>query len=438
MKKALKKIIKKLLPLQFYNDLVPYLWHLPKAILSNIVFDFPSRKLRVIGIAGTKGKSTTTYLINQFLESLKFKTAILSTTTVKIGEIERLNEFKMTSVDSWELQKFLRKAVEENCQFVVLEVSSHALKQFRTFGINFEIVVLTNLMSDHLEYHRDTKDYQKTHRKLITKNSKVLVLNNDDENLEDFKKIYLKQVSFGLNSGSSLLVKSHTIDKTGAVFSLIYSGESFGENKPGELGEFSSPLIGRFNLFNVLAALSTIIALGFDILKLKDSVENLQAAPGRVEKIENNLGIEILVDYAHSPDSLENLLGALKPNLKGRLIAVFGATGERDPAKRPIMGEILAKYCDHVFVTNDDPYGEDPEKIAFQLIGGLIESGKIGEEDYEKILDRKEAIKNAILTAKRGDTVVIMGKGSEQWQVFKNLKIPWDDRKVVREVLSES
>lgn len=440
MKAIFKKAIKKFLPARIYNELTPYFFHLPKAVLANLVFGFPGRKIRVIGIAGTKGKSTTAYLVNQLLESLGFRTAILSTTTVKIGQDERLNDFKMTSVDAWDLQKFLSRAVKENCQFAVLETSSHALKQFRTWGVRFEVAVLTNMMPDHQEYHKSVDDYTFSHKKMLDPKTKVLVLNGDDVNLEPFKKLDIKQLGFGLHPGNSFRAKDIAIDESGAKLKLVFSGRE-------QL--FSTSLPGKFNLYNVLAALSAIQALELDVSQLEKVVKELRAAPGRVEKISNNLGIEIIVDYAHSPDSFENLFSAIKPYVKGKLIAVTGACGERDATKRPIMGRILANYCDLVVITNDDPYGEDPEKIARELISGLIENvtfievnpeaetSSLRNKNYWKILDRKSAIKKAIQLAKKGDTIVILGKGSEQWQMFKDSKVPWDDRKVTREILEE-
>ncbi len=429
MKKLVRHLIKTILPRQLYNDLAPYFFHLPKAVLANLIFGFPGKKIRVIGVAGTKGKSTTTYLINQLLEALGFRTAILSTTTVKIGQNEQLNDFKMTSVDSWDLQRFLKKAIRENCQFVVLETSSHALKQFRTWGVEFEVAVLTNMMPDHQEYHKSVDDYTFSHKKMITRKTRVLVLNGDDQNLDPFRKLDVKQISFGLNAGNSFFAKDVEINENGAKFSLVFNNHK---------QIFSIGLPGKFNLYNVLAALSVIQALELDTANLEKPVKELRAAPGRVEKISNNLGIEIIVDYAHSPDSFENLFSAIKPYVKGKLIAVTGACGERDATKRPIMGNILTHYCDLTVITNDDPYGEDPEKIARELIVGLTTDSKWQiEENYWKILDRREAIKKAIQLSRKGDTIVILGKGSEQWQMFKDLKIPWDDRKVTREILEE-
>ena len=412
MKHLFRKIAKKFLSPRLYNDLAPYLFHLPKAVIASFVYGFPAGKTRIIGVAGTKGKSTTTYLISQLLESLGFETAVLSTTTIKIGKNEKLNNLKMTTSDAVFLQKFIKQAIESGCGFVILETSSHALKQFRTWGLSFELVVLTNMMPDHQEYHKSVEEYSLSHKKMIGPKTKTLVLNGDDPSLESFKKMDVKQTSFGLNSGVTLYAKDYEINQNGLNFKLVFSGkEEF----------FSAPLPGKFNLYNVLAALAAVHALGFEIAELKEAVLNLKPAPGRVEKVENLKEIEIIVDYAHSPDSFENLFSAVKPYLKKKLISVTGACGERDASKRPVMGKILAEYSDLVVITN-----------------GLEESGKFRlNKNYWKILDRKSAIKKSIELAKKGDTIVILGKGAEQWQMFKDSKIPWDDREIVKEALEE-
>ncbi|MEW5805566.1 MAG: UDP-N-acetylmuramoyl-L-alanyl-D-glutamate--2,6-diaminopimelate ligase [Patescibacteria group bacterium] len=419
MKKIIKKAIKIFLPERFYNSLTAYFWHLPKAVLANIFYRFPAKKLRVVGVAGTKGKSTTSYLISQLLESQGKKIALISTTTIKIGGEEKLNDLKMTSADSWYLQKFLSQAVREKCEFVVLETSSHALKQFRTRGIYFEIALLTNLTPDHQEYHSSPEDYIFTHKKMISKKTKALVFNSDDSYLEPFKKIPVKKISFGLDRESDLQAEKIQAEKSGSKLELGFDSNRL---------KLQIPLPGKFNVYNVLAALSALYGLGFDLTKLVNSVSGLKPAPGRVEKIPNSLGIEIIVDYAHSPESFENFFSAIKPYVKNHLIAATGACGERDASKRPIMGNILSKYCDYAVITNDDPFSEDPEKIARELISGI-------SIEHEKILDRKQAIQKAIKIAQKGDTVVVLGKGAEQWQVFKDKKIPWDDREVIRQII---
>lgn len=429
MKNFIKGIIKRFLPKNLYNDLTPYFVHLPKAVLANFVFGFPSKKIKIIGVAGTKGKSTTAYLISQLLEALGQKTALISTTSVKIGEEEKLNPYKMTSVGAWDLQAFLKEAVLKGCDFAILETSSHALKQFRTWGVDFNLAVLTNMMPDHQEYHKSIEDYSLSHLKMISQKTRALVLNYDDPNLQPFRELVVRKIGFGFDQQADLLMKNFDISDSGSWLEVFWEKHQ---------ARFVTKFLGKFNLYNLTAALATVYALGFDIKKLVGKTESLKPAPGRAEKIINNKGFEVLVDYAHSPDSFENLLSALRPYVKGRLIAVTGACGERDASKRPEMGKILANYCDFCVITNDDPYGEDEEKIAKELIAGLIGSGKFKEnQNWWKVLDRRQAIKRGFELAQKNDTVVIMGKGAEQWQVFKDKKIPWDDRLVAREELEK-
>lgn len=429
MKNFIKGIIKRFLPKNLYNDLTPYFVHLPKAVLANFVFGFPSKKIKIIGVAGTKGKSTTAYLISQLLEALGQKTALISTTSVKIGEEEKLNPYKMTSVGAWDLQAFLKEAVLKGCDFAILETSSHALKQFRTWGVDFNLAVLTNMMPDHQEYHKSIEDYSLSHLKMISQKTRALVLNYDDPNLRPFRELVVRKIGFGFDQQADLLMKNFDISDSGSWLEVFWEKNQV---------RFVTKFLGKFNLYNLAAALAAVYALGFDIKKLVGKTESLKPAPGRVEKIVNNKGFEVLVDYAHSPDSFENLLSALRPYVKGRLIAVTGACGERDASKRPEMGKILANYCDFCVITNDDPYGEDEEKIAKELIAGLVESGKFKEnQNWWKVLDRRQAIKKGFVLAQKNDAVVIMGKGAEQWQVFKDKKIPWDDRKVAREELEK-
>lgn len=419
------KTLKKLIP----RVMIDYLWHLPIELFSAIRFGFPARKLTVIGVAGTKGKSTTVYLISQLLEKLGEKTVVFSTTTIKIGEKENLNDKKMTTVSHGFLQKLLKEAVQRGCSFAVLEVSSHGLKQFRTFGIQFDYVVLTNLAPDHLEYHKTGKDYQMTHKRMIGKKTKVLVLNADDEHLEPFRKIKRENLTFGFQESADIRVSNLSMEKNGSRVTVSRDELQY---------SFMLPLSGKFNVYNALASFTVLLAVGKDAGQISGFMSELKAAPGRLEQIENERGIEIYVDYAHSPESFENVFSAIKPYVQNRLIAVTGACGERDKTKRPIMGEILAKYCDFVVVTNDDPFGEDPEMIAAGLIKGLNRSKKMKQgETFWKILDRREGVRKGIELAKPKDTVMVLGKGAEQWQVFKDKKIPWDDRKVIREILSE-
>lgn len=416
------EFIRKIVPKNLKN----YLWHFPKAVIANIVYGFPARKIKVIGVAGTKGKTTTSYLISQLLESYGKKTALISTAVIKVGGQEKLNDLKMTSPSSFYIQKFLKEAVSKSCDYLVLETSSHALKQFRTWGIDFEAVVITNLIPDHLEYHKTKEDYILTHKKMISKKTKVLVLNNDDEYSNDFKNLNVFKILIGEKSTSNLKLEDYSFSENGSKIVFSYQDKEY---------NCFLPLIGKFNIYNFLSAVGCLNGLGFEIDNLGEKSLKLKPAPGRNEIIYYN-NFTVIVDYAHSPESFESFFRAIKPFIKGKLIVVTGACGERDRNKRPKMGELLAFYSDLVVITNDDPYGEDPEQIAQDLILGLARSNKFQEsKNFWKILDRREGIKKGIDLAEKNDVVAILGKGSEQWQVFKNYKIPWDDRKIAKEII---
>ncbi len=270
------------------------------------------------------------------------------------------------------------------------------------------------------------EDYILTHKKMISKKTKVLVLNNDDEYSNDFKNLNVFKILIGEKSTSNLKLEDYSFSENGSKIVFSYQDKEY---------NCFLPLIGKFNIYNFLSAVGCLNGLGFKIDNLGEKSLKLKPAPGRNEIIYYN-NFTVIVDYAHSPESFESFFRAIKPFIKGKLIVVTGACGERDRNKRPKMGELLAFYSDLVVITNDDPYGEDPEQIAQDLILGLARSNKFQEsKNFWKILDRREGIKKGIDLAEKNDVVAILGKGSEQWQVFKNYKIPWDDRKIAKEII---
>lgn len=382
--------------------LINCFWHKPKAILTSFIFHHPAKNLINIGVLGTKGKTTTAYLMAEILNQAGLKTALISTAALKIGDKEQMNPYKMTTPSPQPLNLFIKKAKENGCQALVLEISSHAIKQSRVWGIPFKILVVTNLVPDHLEYHKNSKDYLKTHLNFLKKNKKaVIVFNQDDKCSEEIKNQFPKALPFSLNS--------HLREK---------------------LKTIKTQLLGDFNISNMLAAITAIQALNINFSVIKQVLENIRTIPGRMEFIENKLGYQIIVDYAHSPFSLIKVFQAIQSLKRGKIITVFGACGERDRNQRPMMGKILDQYSDYIIVTNDDPYSEDSEQIAQDLIKGIYSQDKV-----IKILDRKTAIQKALQIAQINDWVLILGKGAEQWQIFKDKKIPWDDRQIVKQIL---
>ncbi len=418
-----KNFIKKILPENF----ILCFWHYPKAVLAAFLYNFPAKKLIVIGVAGTKGKTTSCSLISQILEKGGKKTAVMSTAILKIGEKQELNKIKMTTPCSLFLQRFIKKAVKAGCRYLILETSSHALVQHRVFGIPYQVVVLTNMMPDHLEYHKTAKDYSESHKKMFTSKLKYLIINSDDFHLKSFLDLRVpnsQTITYGLKNKKTILAKDIYLNTKGSIFTIEMAQDSIKVNLP---------LLGKFNIYNALAGAAVGISQDINLTKIKNRLEKVNQIPGRVEKIDAQQNFEIIVDYAHSPESLDNFFKAILPLKKTRMITVFGACGERDARKRPLMGKIIAQNSDYIIITNDDPYGEDPEKIAKQVLAGI--ENKDFNRSLFKILDRKIAIKKAFTLAKQGDLVLILGKGAEQWQVFKDKKIPWDDRKIAKELV---
>ncbi len=413
--------LKKVVP----RSLVNVAWHLPKALLANILYGFPAQKIKVIAIAGTKGKTTTTYLTAQLLEASGERVALCSTALVKIGEDEQLNDLKMTTPSVFYLQGFLRKAVNAGCTYAVLEVSSHALKQFRVWGVPFEVVVLTNLSPDHLEYHKDARDYAETHWRLFGAQTRTVVLNGEDPDVAMFKEAAAKKVMVGTTVQDDLAVQNIHHEQGFMMATVHTQGQSM---------TLRQSLPGEFNIWNTAMALGVMSALGKDVRKAVEATTTLKSAPGRMETLTLDAPFSIVVDYAHSPASLEKFFAAVKPFVSNHLWVVMGACGERDPVQRPIMGRLLAESADGLIVTNDDPYGEDPEQIANQLIQGIQQAGRLeAGKSWWKVLDRRQAILQAMSMAGEGDVVAILGKGAEQWQVFADKKIPWDDRRIAAE-----
>lgn len=373
-------------------------------MLACLIYGFPGKKLTVIAVAGTKGKTSTAYFVSTLLGALDIHNALFSTAALKMRGAESLNALKLTTPTPFFLQKFLQEAAHKGCTHAVLEVSSHAISQHRIWGIPLHYVCITNLAPDHLEFHSDGKEYQHVHTKLITPRLQALILNADDPHLD--------------------LFKSFDVQKT------YWSMTSF---EAQEVRKQAKQLVGDYTLANALAAFTTTQSLGLPKEKILHALPLLKAAPGRMEKIECGQPFDVIVDYAHSPESLTAFFQSLKPLVKGKIITVFGACGDRDKRQRPVMGSILEQVCDSIIITNDDPYTENPENIANQVLAGIQLTANV-----LKILDRAEAIKKALSLAQQNDCVCILGKGAEQWQVFKNKKIPWDDRVVVKKLLEKN
>ena len=401
----MKRIIRKLIP-HFLLDWYHYLLAFAGAVFCG----FPSKKLTVIGVTGTDGKSTTVNLISKVLESSGEKVAVVSSISFKIGDKEIPNKLKMTMPGRFTIQKFLKQAIKEKCKYFVLEVSSEGIKQYRHKFIDFDIAVFTNLSPEHIESHKGFENYKKTKGKLFKETKEIHIINIDDENAQYFLQFPAKKkYTYGMEKGDINF-----------------------KNNP-----FDLKLIGDFNIYNALAAMCVGVSQDIDIKTIKLALESAEGIPGRMELVIKE-PFKVIVDYAVTPNAFEKVYKILKPKA-GKMICVFGACGGgRDKWKRPVLGGIAVKYCDEIILTNEDPYDENPQQIIEQIITG-IENISINQQNPHKsavlkILDRREAIKKALILAKSGDMVIITGKGCEPWMcVAGGKKIAWDDRQIIRE-----
>jgi len=403
----MKELLKKFIPPFLLNW-----YHYILALLGVIFYCFPSRKIKIIGVTGTNGKTTVVNLTTKILEEAGYKVASLSSIKFKIGEREWPNTLKMTMPGRFQIQKFLRQAVASGCKFAVLEVTSEGIKQHRHRFINFDTAVFTNLTPEHIEAHGGFENYKKAKGKLFQATKNIHIINIDDENANYLLQFPAKKkYTYGLNKGD-------------------INAKNF---------QFKLQLIGDFNVYNALAAACVGVSQGVNLEICKKVLEMVGSIPGRMEEVISQ-PFKVFVDYAFTPNALEKVyqtLNNLKPktyNLKPKLICVLGACGGgRDKWKRPVLGEIAAKYCDEVIVTNEDPYDENPYQILSMIKSGISKS-QFPTSNFYEILDRREAIRKSLALAKPGDVVIITGKGCEPWIcVAGGKKIPWDDREVVKE-----
>ena len=424
----MKKIIKAIVPSFLLNW-----YHLFWAWFWSLFYKNPSKKITLIGITGTKGKSSTIEITNAILEKAGHKTALSSSLRFKFDNESRTNNLKMTMPGKGFLQKFLYKALKNNCQVALIEVTSEGILQFREKFLDFDIKVFLNLQPEHLERHKGFENYKKAKGKFFKGSKKAThIINLDDKNTDYFLSFEAKEkIGFSLKENNPfkekvdkfIFVNSYQLSKKGIDFVLLPFQE-----------RLFSPLVGEFNLYNILAAISIALSLKVDLSTIKGALLSFKNIPGRFEVFEREY-FKVVLDYAHTPDSLEAVLKTIKQTfLPDYLICLSGAAGGgRDKWKRPKMGEILDKYCQKIILTNEDPYDENPEKIIEDIKRGIKNKEKI-----EEIISRREAIKRGIeLVQSRGNSVFgVLGKGSETQMVIKGgKKIPWSDKKIIKEFL---
>ncbi len=375
-------------------------------LFSNFIFNFPSKRLKIIGVTGTDGKTTTATLIYHILNNSGKKVGLISTVGAKIGNKKIDTGFHVTNPDSFSLQRILREMVNKKIEYVVLEVTSHGLDQNRNFGINFDIGVLTNITHEHLDYHKTFENYVAAKAKLFQK-SKICIIN----------KKYYKYFKKYINDGQKV---------------ILYTSKTL---KVDLINAIKNRFVEEYNLQNATAAVLVAKELGISGKKIIKAVKSFPGVEGRMQEVKNKLGIKIIVDFAHTPNALENVLLTLKKQkkTKNKLISVFGCAGERDIQKRPMMGEISSRIADISIFTAEDPRHEDVNNIISQMEKGIKNKKAI----YYKIPDRFEAIKFAIKLAKKGDIIVVCGKGHEKSMAFGNTEKPWSDVKAIKRLLND-
>lgn len=401
------------------------------AVFADHAYGYPSHEMKVIGITGTNGKTTTSYLIDKILSDRGHRTGLMGTIQMKIGD--RLYEVKNTTPDALDLQRNFRAMRAAAADYCVMEVSSHALAMGRVKGVRFRTAVFTNLTQDHLDYHKTMEAYRDAKTLLFSRlgntyaaaadERRFAVINRDDPAAEAMIAASAAHVvTYGLDAAADVRASDIQVHAGGTRFVVqSFAGDA----------EVSLQLVGKFSVYNALAALAAALCEGVPLHEAARSLEQVTGVAGRFEPVHEGQPFLVIVDYSHTPDSLENVLATISEFAEGHIYCVFGCGGDRDRTKRPIMGRIAAAYSDYVIVTSDNPRSEDPERILLDIETGISQEG-LPQHRYEKIVDRRQAIQKAVAMARPGDVVLIAGKGHETYQEIGGTRIEFDDRLVAK------
>ena len=381
----------------------------------------PAKNLKMMGVTGTNGKTTITHILKDIFDLAELECGMLGTVKNYLGNSETITS-SMTTPDAENLQYFLRRMSDNGLYSAVLEVSSHALEMNRTTGFKFDAGIFTNLTRDHLDFHHNFNDYANSKAKLFKqiKSDGVAVINGDDEYCGIMMKSCLSRiVTYGIKYKHMFHAKNIELSAKGTSFDLVYP--------EGEI-KIHSPLLGNFNVYNILAAFATAKSMGISAEEIQQAIAKTTGAPGRLEKVTPyNAEVSVIVDYAHTPDALQNVLETLRAVSDGKICTIVGAGGDRDRTKRPLMGEIAERFSDRVFVTSDNPRTEEPEEIIEDIVKGMNDEAK-----RTTIVDREQAIKEAIKTAQKDEIILIAGKGHEDYQIIGKKRTHFDDRELGR------
>ena len=393
------------------------------AKIASAFYGEPSKKFRLIGVTGTNGKTSSTYFMETILRGLGRKTGVIGTVGITVdGEKLDIEFATSTTPDTIELQAIFAEMAKRGVEDVIMEVSSHGLELKKVDGSDFDTCIFTNLTQDHLDFHKTMENYCAAKAKLF-KMCKYGIINADDKWAKEIEKhADCKFTTFGMENDADL--KAYNIE-------YLMDRVNFTVDIDGKAVDFVLHVPGRFSVYNALGVIGAALSMGIPAEEVQKGIANIKGVPGRIQNIPNDLGINVIVDYAHTPDGVENILNAVREFTKGRIITVFGCGGDRDRTKRPIMGEIAGRLSDHCVVTSDNPRSEEPIDILKEIEPGV----RSATENYELVVDRRDAIVKAVNMAQKGDSVVIAGKGHENYEIFKDKTIHFDDAEEAQKAL---
>ncbi|MEI7631757.1 MAG: UDP-N-acetylmuramoyl-L-alanyl-D-glutamate--2,6-diaminopimelate ligase [bacterium] len=416
---SLRDVVKKIVPTKLFMSIEPA-GHWAEAVVWNVVMGFPAKGLQVIGVTGTDGKTSTSALIAQMLRESGSKVAMMTTISIDYGDGrgEIANPTRLTTMGSRDLLQKIKKIKANKVDYLILETTSHALAQHRTWGVPYSIAVFTNLGHEHLDYHKTFERYRDAKRLLFKQTNKnknglrIGIINADDKVAEYFKKDIENSITYGIQQGE-LLATDIFMTPAGSSYS-VRTGDTY--------YKIDCHVPGSFNVYNSLAALGVGRALGLSKDQIENGIASLHEVEGRMTKVDEGQDFDVIVDYAHTPESFDKILAEVKKLTQGKLICAFGSAGRRDEAKRSEQGKIAGKWCDIVIATEEDDRDIDGLKILDQICDGAQESGKIMNKDLFSILKREEAVKKAIDLAEKGDLVILLGKGHEKSILYNGPK----------------
>ncbi len=427
----LRNVVKAFIPRKLFREVEPY-GHLGEAVVFNILNGFPGRGVKVIGVTGTNGKTSTSFLIHRMLHEAGYKVGLMTTVAYGAGNEIKPQIHHMTNVAVPELMQRLKWMKAQKVEWLVLETTSHALAQHRVWGIPYSVAVMTNVTHEHLDYHGTFERYRDAKRmmfKLTNRNKKGLragIINADDASAKLFASDIANPLTYGMKSGD-LHATDVKMTPAGSTYTVKVDGAQY---------KIKCQLPGSFNIYNSLAAVGVGRVVGLSKEQIEQGIAALEGVEGRMTTIDEGQPFEVIVDYAHTPDSFEKLFSDLKPIVKGKLIVMFGsAGGQRDPAKRPIQGQIAGKYADEVVLTEEDDRDTNGMQILNEIAAGAKKAGKKQDKDLFLVHDRTEAIKFTIGRAKAGDTVLLLGKGHERTIERGDREDPWDEIAAARAAL---